>query len=88
VEIVLASAVVAGHAGAAVWSASATPLTEVAAGFGEDDGLTRYVLAAASRPLRDDALGASDAVPGVAGARTSTAPALVAVDAVTPERLQ
>ena len=85
--IVLTSAVVAGYAGAAVWSAAATPPLEVATGFGEGDGLTRYVLTADT--ASGDLLTALEDVPGVASAQWLDGDrALVAVDGVTPERLQ
>ncbi|NEK86103.1 S8 family serine peptidase [Blastococcus saxobsidens] len=84
--IVLTSAVVAGYAGAAVWSAWATPPVPVATDFGAGDGLTRYVLTADTQSA--DLLGALEDVPGVASAQwVDTARALVAADGVTAERL-
>jgi hypothetical protein len=43
---VLVTASVAGYAGAAAFSALASPAIQVAADFGPGDGLTRYVLTA------------------------------------------
>ena len=46
--LILAAAVAAGYAGAAAYSAWALPSVAIASDFGPDDGLTRYVLTAAS----------------------------------------
>ena len=84
---VLSGAVVAGYAGAAVWTAWATPAVEVATGFGEGDGLTRYVLTAAT--AAGDLPAALTAVPGVESAQwVDDGLALVAVDGLGPERLR
>ncbi|WP_157944137.1 S8 family serine peptidase, partial [Blastococcus atacamensis] len=86
--IVLTSAVVAGYAGAAVWSAWAQPSVELVAGYGEGDGLTRYVLTAQPGTAGSDLLTSLDAVPGVASAQwIDGTHALVATDGVAPERL-
>ncbi|MCF6509882.1 hypothetical protein E9549_21185, partial [Blastococcus sp. MG754426] len=84
---VLSGAVVAGYAGAAVWTAWATPAVEVATGFGEGDGLTRYVLTAGASS--GDLLAALAAVPGVESAQwVDDGLALVAADGLGPERLR
>ena len=44
--VVLVTASVAGYAGAAAYSALASPVVPVASDFGPGDGLTRYVLTA------------------------------------------
>ncbi|MCF6744407.1 hypothetical protein E9529_08980, partial [Blastococcus sp. KM273128] len=84
---VLAGAVVAGYAGAAAWTAWATPAIEQATGFGEGDGLTRYVLTAGTSS--GDLLAALAAVPGVESAQwVDDGLALVAADGLDPERLR
>ncbi|MCZ2859090.1 S8 family serine peptidase [Blastococcus sp. VKM Ac-2987] len=85
--VVLTSAVVAGYAGAAVYTAWAAPAVQVATDFGDGDGLTRYVVTASAA----DAvlLGALEAVPGVAHAQPlDEVSALVATDGVTADRLR
>ncbi|RZU33493.1 S8 family serine peptidase [Blastococcus saxobsidens] len=84
--VVMTSAVVAGYAGAAVWSAWATPPVEVATDFGAGDGLSRYVLTADT--ASGELLTALEDVPGVASAQwVDGARALVATEGVTEERL-
>ncbi|MEX5720681.1 S8 family serine peptidase [Geodermatophilus maliterrae] len=77
---VLVTAVVAGYAGAAAYTALAAPAVAEAEGFGPGDGLTRYVVTATSGNAAGllDPLGALD---GVASAqRLSDGRALVATD--------
>ncbi|CCG05484.1 S8 family serine peptidase [Blastococcus saxobsidens] len=84
--VTLTSAVVAGYAGAAVWSAWAAPPIEQATGFGDGDGLTRYVLTADT--TAGDLLAELESVPGVASAQwVDVDRALVAADGLSPERL-
>ncbi|RBY92053.1 hypothetical protein DQ244_06990 [Blastococcus sp. TBT05-19] len=86
--IVLTSAVVAGYAGAAAWTAWAQPEIEVITGYGEGDGLTRYAVTAEAGAA-GDLLAALETVPGVASAQwVDDGIALVAVDGVTPDRLR
>src|SRR3954454_3778015 len=67
--VVLVAAAVLGYAGAAAYSALAGPSVAVATDFGPDDGLTRYVLTAASGTATPELLGALEHVPGVASAQ-------------------
>ncbi|TFV51994.1 S8 family serine peptidase [Blastococcus sp. TF02A_35] len=87
--IVLTTAVVAGYAGAAVWSAWAEPGIELAGGYGEGDGLTRYALTTEAGTADPALLAALEAVPGVASAQWLDGDrALVAASGVTAERLR
>src|SRR5688572_23623260 len=87
--ILMASAVVAGYAGAAVFSAWGVPAVPVATGFGEGDGLTRYVLTASSGSASDELLAALEATDGVVNAqRLSDGRALVATEGLAPQHLE
>jgi serine protease len=86
--MVLATAAVAGYAGAAVLTASAAPAVPVVSDWGPGDGLTRYVLTAASGPAGPDLLATLEDVDGVVSAQTlSDGRALVATDALVPADL-
>jgi serine protease len=87
--LTLASAAVAGYAGAAVWSAAAALPIEPAAGYGPGDGLTRYALSAQPGAGGDALLATLEAVRGVASAQwVGEDRAVVATDGVTPDRLR
>ena len=82
---VLATAMVAGYAGAATFPAWGLPAVPVATGVGPDDGLTRYVVTAASGNASDDLLAALEATDGVVTAqRLSDGKALVATEGLAP----
>ena len=87
--LVLATAIVAGYAGAAAFSAWALPAVPVATGFGPDDGLTRYVLTASSGTASDELLAALEATDGVVDAqRLRDGRALVATEGLGPHHLE
>jgi hypothetical protein len=84
--VVLTTAVVAGYAGAAVYSALAQPALEIATDFGPGDGLTRLVLTADAGSFDAAALEALGALDGVVSAQSVYAGrALVAADDLVPQ---
>ncbi len=88
---VLVAAAVAGYTGAAVYSALASPTLPpllVATDFGPGDGLTRYVVTAATGDVAP-LLGVLEAVPGVAHAQSlDEDTALAATEDLTPDVLR
>jgi serine protease len=87
--LVLAAAVVAGYAGASVYSAWGSPAVAVADGYGAGDGLTRLVLTADSGDASPDLLAALETVDGVVSAqRLSDGRALVATHGLAPQHLE
>ncbi|MET0763585.1 MAG: S8 family serine peptidase [Blastococcus sp.] len=87
--LVLATAVVAGYAGAAAFSAWAQPAVPIATDFGPDDGLTRYVLTATSGTASDDLLAELERTEGVVNAqRLRDGRALVATESLAPQHLE
>jgi serine protease len=87
--LVLATAIVAGYVGAAAVSAWGLPAVPVAAGFGPDDGLTRYVVTASSGTASAELLAALEATDGVVNAqRLTDGRALVATDGLGPHHLE
>ncbi|TFV76719.1 hypothetical protein E4P39_07360 [Blastococcus sp. CT_GayMR19] len=86
---VLVTAVVAGYAGAAAFSAWGQPAVPIATGFGPDDGLTRYVLTATSGTASDELLAALENLDGVVHAqRLSDGRAMVATEGLAPQHLE
>jgi serine protease len=86
--LILAAAVAAGYAGAAAYSAWALPSVQIAGDFGPDDGLTRYVLTAASGDATA-LLAGLEATDGVVSAqRLSDGRALVATKGMAPQHLE
>src|SRR5215212_8480464 len=86
--LILTAAVAAGYAGAAAYSAWALPSVAIATDFGPDDGLTRYVLTAASGDA-SDLLAALEATDGVVNAqRLNDGHALVATKGLPPQALE
>ena len=73
--LVLATAIVAGYAGAAAFSACGLPAVPVATGFGPDDGLTRFVLTSSSGTASDELIAALEArgLPYLLATNNSTA---------------
>jgi hypothetical protein len=67
--LILGTAVVAGCAGAATFSAWGQPAVPLATGFGPDDRLTRYVLTATSGTASDDLLAELERTDGVVNAQ-------------------
>src|SRR5215208_886186 len=87
--LVLATAVVAGYAGAAAFSAWGLPAVPIATDFGPDDGLTRYVLTATSGAASDDLLAELERTDGVVNAqRLSDGRAFVATKGLAPQHLE
>ncbi|MCW2742315.1 MAG: peptidase and in kexin sedolisin, partial [Blastococcus sp.] len=87
--LVLTAAVVGGYVGAAAYSAWGTPSVAVADGYGPGDGLTRYVLTAASGDASPELLAGLEAVDGVVSAqRLSDGRALVATQGLPPQHLE
>jgi serine protease len=86
--LVLTAAVAGGYAGAAVYSAWAMPSVPVAADFGPDDGLTRYVLTAASGDAAGLLAGLSATAGVVSAQRLGDGLALVATTGLTPQLLE
>jgi subtilisin family serine protease len=85
----MAAALVAGYTGAAAFSAWAEPPLEIADGFGPGDGLTRYVVTAASGAVTDDLLGTLENAPGVVSAQSLPGgSALVATESLAPHQLE
>ena len=86
--LILAAAVAGGYAGAAAYSAWAQPSVAIASDFGPGDGLTRYVLTAASGDAAAllPALTATDGV--VNAQRLSDGHALVATEGLPPQALE
>jgi serine protease len=86
--IVLATAAVAGYGGAAAYSALAAPVLPVITDWGPGDGLTRYVLTAASGTASPELLAGLEDVDGVVNAQLlSDGRALVATDGLLPQDL-
>ncbi|MCW2705168.1 MAG: peptidase and in kexin sedolisin [Blastococcus sp.] len=86
--LILAAAVAAGYAGAAAYSAWALPSVPVATDFGPGDGLTRYVLTAASGDATG-LLAGLEATDGVVSAqRLSDGRALVATKGMAPQHVR
>jgi hypothetical protein len=86
--IVLATAAVAGYGGAAAYSALAAPVLPVITDWGPGDGLTRYVLTAASGTASPELLAGLEDVDGVVSAQSlSDGRALVATDGLLPQHL-
>ncbi len=86
--LVLVTAAVAGYGGAAAFSALAAPALPVITDWGPGDGLTRYVLTAASGTASPDLLAGPEDVEGVVIAQTlSDGRALVATDDLLPRDL-
>jgi serine protease len=87
--MVLATAAVAGYGGAAAFSALAAPALPVITDWGPGDGLTRYVLTAASGAASPELLAALESVDGVVSAQSlSDGRALVAIDDALPQELR
>jgi hypothetical protein len=87
--LVMATAVVAGYAGAAAFSAWGLPAVPIATDFGPDDGLTRYVLTATSGAASDDLLAELERTDGVVNAqRLSDGRAFVATKGLAPQHLE
>ena len=87
--VVLVTASVAGYAGAAAYSALASPAVPVAADFGPDDGLTRYVLTADEGVSPADLVAAVAPADGVVNAQPVGADrALVATEGLAPHDLE
>jgi serine protease len=87
--LVLATAIVAGYAGAAGYSTWGTDSVPVATGFGPDDGLTRYALTAVSGNASPELLAGLETVAGVVSAqRLSDGRALVATQGLAPQDLE
>jgi subtilisin family serine protease len=87
--LVLTTAVVAGYAGAAAFSAWSQPAVPIATGFGPDDGLTRYVLTATSGTASEDLLAELERTDGVVNAqRLNDGRALVATKGLAPQHLE
>ena len=86
--LILAAAVAGGYAGAAAYSAWAQPSVAIASDFGPGDGLTRYVLTAASGDAAAllPALTATDGV--VNAQRLSDGHALIATEGLPPQALE
>ncbi|WP_305852263.1 S8 family serine peptidase [Blastococcus sp. PRF04-17] len=86
--VALAGAVVAGYAGAAVFSALAAPAIPIATDFGPDDGLTRIVLTADAGAVDAAMLEALESVDGVVTAQSlDDGRALVATEGLAPHQL-
>ena len=87
--LVMVTAVVAGYAGAAAFSALAAPVLPVVTDWGPGDGLTRYVLTAATGTTSPQLLRVVEDVDGVVSAQPlSDGRALVATEALRPADLR
>jgi subtilisin family serine protease len=87
--VVLVTASVAGYAGAAAYSALASPAVPVVTDFGPGDGLTRYVLTADEGVSPADLVGAVTPADGVVNAQPVGADrALVATEGLAPHDLE
>ena len=87
--LVLAAAVVGGYTGAAVYRAWGMPAIAVADGFGPGDGLTRYVLTAASGAAGDGAArGAGSTRRRRQRPAADDGRALVATEGLAPQQLE
>jgi subtilisin family serine protease len=87
--VVLVTASVAGYAGAAAYSALASPAVPVVNDFGPGDGLTRYVLTADEGVSPADLVGAVTPADGVVNAQPVGADrALVATEGLAPHDLE
>ncbi|WP_116450799.1 S8 family serine peptidase [Blastococcus litoris] len=86
--MVLATAAVAGYAGAAAVVATAAPELPVITDWGPGDGLSRYVLTSVSGAAAADLLSALEDVDGVVSAQPlSDGRALVATEGLVPAQL-
>ena len=87
--VAVVAAALTGFGGAAAVDALAAPAIPVADDFGPGDGLTRYVVTAATGDATPDFLTDLEQVDGVASAqRLFDGTALVAVDGVPPQQLR
>ncbi|TFV67289.1 UNVERIFIED_ORG: hypothetical protein E4P37_03820 [Bacillus sp. AZ43] len=87
--LVLATAAVAGYAGAAAFTASAEPAVPVVSDWGPGDGLTRYVLTSVHGAASPEQLAGLEEVDGVVSAQALTdGRALVATDGLLPRDLR
>src|SRR5688572_18385446 len=87
--VVLVTASVAGYAGAAAYSALASPAVPVVTDFGPGDGLTRYVLTADEGVAPADLVQAVSLADGVVNAQPVGADrALVATEGLAPHHLE
>ncbi|MCU1619434.1 MAG: peptidase and in kexin sedolisin, partial [Modestobacter sp.] len=87
--VAVVAAALTGFGGAAAVDALASPAIAVADGFGPGDGLTRYVVTAATGDATPDLLAALDRLDGVSSAqRLFEGTALVAADGVTAQQLR
>jgi serine protease len=86
--MVLATAAIAGYAGAAAYSALAAPVLPIITDWGPGDGLTRYVLTASAGATSPELLAGLEDVDGVVSAQSlSDGRALVATDGLVAQDL-
>jgi hypothetical protein len=87
--VVLVTASVAGYAGAAAYSALASPAVPLVSDFGPGDGLTRYVLTADAGLTPADLVRAVTGAEGVVNAQpVGTDRALVATEGLAPHDVE